>query len=70
MAKVMSTEPSLTDTVAESAQVHPVLIAHALSMLVNKLAAAHYDLIFLSAILASSYEDIEQGKYDFVKKTH
>jgi hypothetical protein len=61
---------SLTDTVAKSAEVHPVLIAHALSMLVTKLAAAHYDLVFLSAILASSCTDIEQGKYDFVKKTH
>jgi hypothetical protein len=60
---------SLTDTVAEGAEVHPVLIAHALSMLVTKLAAAHCDPIFLSAILASSCTDIEQGKYDFVKKT-
>ncbi len=49
--------------------VHPVMIAHALSMLVTKLASAHYDVVFLSAILASSCTDIEQGKYDFVRET-
>jgi hypothetical protein len=51
-------------------QRHPAQIARALSMLGFKLATAHYDLIFLSAIIASSCMDIEQGEYDFVKKTH
>ncbi len=45
-------------------------IALALSMLITQLASTHYDLIFLSAIIGSSCTDIEQGKYDFVKKTH
>jgi hypothetical protein len=58
------------DSLLKIPDVHPVRIAHALSMLVTKLASAHYDLIFLSAILASSCTHIEQGKYDFVKKTH
>jgi hypothetical protein len=60
----------LADTFGKIPEMHPALIAHALSMLVSKLASAQYDLIFLSAILASSCTDIQQGKYDFVKKTH
>lgn len=70
MAKFNEVFLSFADTFIEIPEVHPVLIAHALSMLVTKLASAHYDPIFLSAILASSCTDIEQGKYDFVKKTH
>ena len=60
----------LADTFIKIPEVHPVLIAHALSMLITKLASTYYDIIFLSAIVASSCTDIEQGKYDFVKKTH
>jgi hypothetical protein len=70
MAKFNEVFLGLADTFIEIPEVHPVQIAHALSMLVIKLASAHHDLIFLSAILASSCTDIEQGKYDFVKKTH
>jgi hypothetical protein len=70
MAKFNEVFLSLADTFIEIPQVNPVLISHALSVLVSKLACAHYDLIFLSAIVASSCTDIEQGKYDFVKKTH
>jgi hypothetical protein len=58
------------DTFIEIPEVHPVQIAHALSMLITKLASTHYDIMFLSAILASSCTDIEQGKYESVKKTH
>jgi hypothetical protein len=60
----------LADTYIEIPDVHPLLIAHALSMLVTKLASTHYDIIYLSGILSSSCMDIEQGKYDFVRKTH
>jgi hypothetical protein len=70
MAKFSEVFLSLADKFIEIPEVNPVLISHALSMLVAKLAIAHYDLIFLSAIVASSCTDIEQGKYDFVKKTH
>jgi hypothetical protein len=70
MAKFNEMFLCLADTFIEIPEIHPVITAHALSMLVTKLASVHYDLIFLSAILASSCTDIEQGKYDFVKKTH
>jgi hypothetical protein len=70
MAKFNEVFLSLADKFMEVPELHPVSIAHAVSMLIVKLASAHYDLIFLSAILASSCTDIEQGKYDFVKKTH
>jgi hypothetical protein len=70
MAKFNEAFLTLTDKVAEIPELHPVVIAKALSMLVTELASAHYDLIFLAAILTSSCRDIGQGKYDFVKKTH
>jgi hypothetical protein len=60
----------LADTYTEIPDVHPVLIAHALSMLITKLASTHYDIIYLLGILSWSCTDIEQGKYDFVRKTH
>jgi hypothetical protein len=53
-----------------SDEVHPVLIAQAVSMFVIKLTSAHYDLMFVLAILASSCADIERGEYNVVKKTH
>jgi hypothetical protein len=60
----------LADAYTETPEIHPVLIAHALSMLITKLASTHYDMIYLSGILSSSCADIEQGKYDFVRKAH
>jgi hypothetical protein len=60
----------LADTIIEVPDVHPVLIAHALSMLITKLASTHYDIIYLSSLLSSSCMEIEQGKYDFVRKMH
>jgi hypothetical protein len=60
----------LADTFIEDPDVHPVFVAKALSMLITKLASTHYDIIYLSGILSSSCTDIEQGKYDFVRKTH
>jgi hypothetical protein len=60
----------VADTYIEQADVHPALIAHALSMLTIELASMHYDLIYVSGLLSSSCADIEQGKYDFVRKTH
>jgi hypothetical protein len=70
MAKFNEAFLGLADTAAKMPKLHPVLIAGAVWMLVTKIASAHYDLIFLSAIFASSCKEIEQGKYDFVKKTH
>jgi hypothetical protein len=60
----------MVDSFLEIPGVHPSMISHALSMLIPKLTVTYYDLIFLSAIVASSCTDIERGKYDFVKKTH
>jgi hypothetical protein len=60
----------LADGYIEIPELHPALIARALSMLITKLASTHYDIIYLSGILSSSCTDIEQGKYDFVRKTH
>jgi hypothetical protein len=60
----------LTDTYSEMPEVHPVFVAQALSMLLTKLASTHYDIVYLSGIISSSCTDIEQGKYDFVRKTH
>jgi hypothetical protein len=60
----------LADSYIEIPDVHPMRIAYALSMLITKLASTHSDIIYLSDILSSSCADIEQGKYDFVRKTH
>ncbi|MBH5370451.1 hypothetical protein [Bradyrhizobium glycinis] len=49
---------------------HPLWVAHALSMLIMELTTKHYDLTFLSSIIASSCADIERGKYNSVAKTH
>lgn len=57
-------------TTSESAEIHPLYVAHALSMLVVDLALKHYDTIFLSSILMSCCADIERGQYGFVTKTH
>lgn len=54
----------------DSADVHPVYLSHALAMLVIELTSRHYDMIFLSSILACCCDDIERGQYDFVTKTH
>jgi hypothetical protein len=60
----------LADIYIKEPDVHPVFVAKALSMLITKLASTHYDIIYLSGVLSSSCADIEQGKYDFVRKTH
>lgn len=58
------------DKMVEIVEIHPVFIAQALSMLVTVVASTHYDVITLKAIIASACMDIENGKYDFVKRTH
>jgi hypothetical protein len=70
MAKFNEAFFEIADRLIEGADVHPALITYALNMLVMKWASAQYDLIFLSAILASSCTEIKQGKYDFVKKAN
>jgi hypothetical protein len=60
----------LADSFAKIPEVHPVIIALAISTLITELATTHYDLVFLSAILATACTDIEEGGYDFVIKTH
>jgi hypothetical protein len=60
----------LTDSFSKVAEVHPVIIALAISTLITELATKHYDLVFLSAIVAAACTDIEEGRYNFVKKTH
>jgi hypothetical protein len=70
MAKFNEAFLSLADHFAETRGTHPAHIAGAVSILVAELAYTHYDPTFLSAIYASSCTDIEQGEYDFVKKTH
>jgi hypothetical protein len=56
--------------IADMPELHPVMIAEALATLIIKLALTHYDYIFLKALIASTCDDIENGKYDFVRKTH
>jgi hypothetical protein len=70
MATFNTAFQELADSHASIPGVHPIMIAFALSMLINQLAATHYDVIFLSAILVASCQDIEEGKYDCMKKTH
>ncbi|RXG91615.1 hypothetical protein [Bradyrhizobium zhanjiangense] len=60
----------LADDSLKNSDIHPLRVAHALSMLTMELASKHYDMNYLSSIVSSCCTDIEQGKYNFVAKTH
>jgi hypothetical protein len=70
MSKFEVSLQEYTDSMINSADIHPVYLATALSQLLIELASKHYDMVFLSSILFSCCTDIERGKFSNVKKTH
>jgi hypothetical protein len=70
MSKSEDALQQFTDSTVESADIHPVYVAEALSMLTIELASKYYDMVYLSSVLFSCCTDIERGKFDAVRKTH
>jgi len=70
MAKFEEALQQFADSMVGSADVHPVYVAEALSMLLIELATKYYDMVYLSNVLFACCTDIERGKFDTVKKTH
>jgi hypothetical protein len=70
MSKFEDVLQQFADSMVQSADVHPVYVAEALSMLTIELASKYYDMVFLQSILFSCCTDIERGRFDGVRKTH
>jgi hypothetical protein len=70
MSKFEDALQQFVDSLVDSADVHPVYVATALSRLTIELATKHYDMVYLSGVLFSCCMDIERGKLDAVRKTH
>jgi len=70
MSKFEEALRQFAESMIDSADVHPVYVATALSRLTIELTSKYYDMVFLSSMLFSCCTDIERGKFDAVRKTH
>jgi hypothetical protein len=70
MSKFEEALRQFSESMIDSADVHPVYVATALSRLTIELTSKYYDMVFLSSMLFSCCTDIERGKFDAVRKTH